>query len=194
MNFSKLLLQVMLVFMVGCASSTEIINTQSKVSISTSDLQVSAQPDLVNEQSLRFMKEQNFIEERGHHYLQKILEGYITQVQGVELSNDQNLGRSFRVKSIDISQKFFTFNFIDPGPFYHIKMNVDIYDDGEYRFSEQYSRRVNMAEIINADKFFNWLSTEERNNSDNQIQTIEVGLMYIYRDLYFKHFDISLVL
>ena len=83
---------------------------------------------------------------------------------------------------------------IDPGPVYKMTMKINIYQNGQRLTNETYITKVNMAQIVNEDKFWNWLSSEEMNDTNNQILTFERGLRNLYRDVYFKHLNISLTL
>ena len=183
----------LLLFLNSCSSTSPFINYSGDFSMQATPIEITSKTEFFSDETISQVIKSNFVKERGDYYLNKIIDGYHTQTQGFNFSEDNNIGVSFRVKEIRVKSGF-TLNFVDPGPIYRMFMDVDIYRYGELVVSETYRTSANMALVVKKDRFFNWLSTEDRNNPDNQIATFERGLRDLYRDLYFKHLDISLSL
>ncbi len=189
----KNLIWVLTFFWIGsCAPTSIIVDNFSVVSVaSVPDLQV--QSRVLNPQSRNQINDQKLIEQKGTYYLDKVVLGYSNQLDGIYFDNADQSGLHFEVESMKV-KKGFTFNLIDPGPVYKMSMKVNIYQNGRRLNNETYTTRVNMAQIVHEDKFWNWLSSEEISDTNNQILTFERGLRNLYRDVYFKHLNISLTL
>lgn len=185
------LMLVTLLICTACASSSPLVGYKGDVSISAEDVSLDSKTKLFGEDTIEIIQNRELVNERGDYYLNLILDAYWNQLTGIEPTDNRNNGLLFDITDITIKRGA-TINFVDPGPVYVMTMKVDIYRDGVFLFDEKYRVKVNMAEIINPDEYFNWLSLSEKQNPDNQITTFNVGLRRLYRNLLFKHLDISL--
>jgi|GEM_PF-3823730 len=176
----------------GCSTVSPFIDFQGKVSISSTS-EVIPNQKVFHQASADFIRKQDFVEERGKYYLDRVVIGYSSQLPGVVFSEDTTQGLHFFIREIEVDQGH-TLNIIAPGPVIKMKMMVDVYENERLITSESYKTRVNMALVVNEDKFWNWLTKEEVEAIDNQVKTFERGLRNLYRNLYFKHLDISLTL
>lgn len=176
----------------SCSPTSILIDHHDVVSVATiPELKVKSQ--VLNLQSREQIDDQQIIHQKGVYYLDKVVLGYSDQLEGVYFDNANQSGLHFEIASMQV-KKGFTFNLIDPGPVYKMTMKINIYQNGQRLTNETYITKVNMAQIVNEDKFWNWLSSEEINDTNNQILTFERGLRNLYRDVYFKHLNISLTL
>ncbi|MBO6792597.1 MAG: hypothetical protein JJ895_01710 [Balneolaceae bacterium] len=189
----KNLIWVLMFFVIAsCAPTSILVDNFNVVSVaSVPNLEVESR--ILNSQSRNQINDQKIIEQKGTYYLDKVVLGYSNQLDGIYFDNADQSGLHFEVESMQV-KKGFTFNLIDPGPVYKMTMKVNIYQNGHRLNNETYITKVNMAQIVNEDKFWNWLSSEEISDTDNQILTFERGLRNLYRDVYFKHLNISLTL
>lgn len=176
----------------SCSQTATLVDHNDVVSIAViPDLEVESR--VLNSQTKNEIIDQEIIQRKGSYYLDRVVIGYSNQLDGIYFDNTNQSGLHFEVESMQV-KKGFTFNLIDPGPVYKMIMKVTIYQNGQKLTNEKYVTRVNMAQIVAEDKFWNWLTPEEISDSGNQIFTFERGLRNLYRDVYFKHLNISLTL
>lgn len=189
-----ILLMSVLVGTLSCSTTSPFISYSGKVSIVGSNASIISNSGFFNNESIEIADSMLMIDERADHYLNLVLEGYYEQTGHFEFSDSQNAAMYFDIQEVSVKTGHFSLNLVDPGPILRMKMLVDVYSEGTYVYTETYRTRVNMAQIINPDKLWNWLSIEEKQNVDNQLATFEIGLRTLYRNLFFKHLDISLSL
>lgn len=191
MRFSLL---ICLLFIVNsCSTTTPFIDYSGEISVTANPIDITSKSSFFSDESISQVKETDFVKQTGDYYLNKVIDGYYTQTQDFTFTDESNTGLRFHIKEIRVKSGW-TINFVDPGPIYRMFMDVDIYRNNQLILSETYKSTANMALVVKRDKFFNWLSSESKKNPDNQIATFERGLRGLYRNLYFKHLDISLSL
>ncbi len=179
---------------ISCRSTSPFITYSGDVSIQGTNATLSSSSNFFSVESVNKADSIEMIDERADHYLNLILEGYYQQTGHFNFTNDKNAPMYFDVQHVSVKTGYFSFNLVDPGPIYKMRMEVDIYSNGELLGTETYKTRVNMAQVINPEKMWNWLTLEEKNDSENQLTTFDIGLRSLYRNLFFKHLDISLSL
>ncbi len=184
---------VIIIVLAGCASTSPLINYEGVINVIGENVTLTSKTSFFNDQAIEIIRENNHVDEIGEFYLQAILDGYQSQITGIESTSNTDEGFLFKVKAITV-KKGVTVNIIDPGPIYVMSMEVDVYKDGLFIFDEKYKVRVNMAKVVNPDKGVNWLSKSEKNDPNNQVTTFDIGLRNLYRNMLFKHLDISLQL
>jgi len=176
----------------SCSSTSPFISYSGDISVDGLDAAITSSSAFFSIESVQKTDSISMIDERANHYLNIILDGYYQQTGNVKFSNIDKSDMAFSIREVNVNTGYFTMNFIDPGPILRIKMVVDIYYFGDLIETETYRTRVNMAQVINSDRFWNWLTNKQKNNVDNQIEAFEIGLRTLYRNLFFKHLDISL--
>jgi hypothetical protein len=182
---------VLVAFLMGCASSSRLVNEEGMLNLSATEVDYVSKSDFFGQPAIERISQDNYLQQRGDYYLDLILNGYYNQVQSISVTENENEGISLRIKNVSVKHGA-TLNFIDPGPIYVMRMQVEVFRNGNYLKTEYYKTRVNMAEVIHPEKKLNWLTTEEKKDSQNQLETFEVGLRKLYRDIFFKHLQISL--
>jgi hypothetical protein len=188
-----ILLLIISLTALSCRSTSPFIGYSGNISISAQSVIINSTNQYFNDVSIGVVLNSDYVGERGDFYLNKVLDGYYPQTSGVNFSNDDEASLSFRVKKVQVRNGF-TMNFVDPGPIYQLKMEVDIFENGEFVTNETYRSIVNMARVVKGHRVWNWLKDEDKENIENQIDTFGIGLRGLYRNLYFRHLDISLTL
>ncbi|RNC79939.1 MAG: hypothetical protein ED557_12455 [Balneola sp.] len=178
---------------VGCASSSPLIGFKGDVNVTADNVSLKSNNPFFGNQAIEVIKTNEIVDDRADYFLNVILDAYWNQLTGIEPTESETAGLRFDIRTITV-KKGTTINFVDPGPIYIMTMKVDVYEDGVFSFDDRYRVKVNMAEVVSPNKFFNWLSNAEKENTENQIATFNMGLRYLYRNMLFEHFDISLQL
>lgn len=186
-----------LILFTGCNSLSKLSNDRDfdgNVHLSTDSLILQNGTPWFSTETISEIEEENFIEGTGNFLFTEVLNGYATQMFGVEQSSAEEADISFIIKKLEVKKGYFTINFPNPGPIYKMVMVVDIYNGSALVDQVKFKTRVNMSVINFSHLPFKWMSPSEIGNKEYQLATFEAGLRKLYQKLYFEYFEISLIL
>lgn len=190
---------VLIVFLIlsGCASSSKIKSPQvqpSTAGFEQQQVELLTETEDFGEQTIKVLQDQRVVEQMGDQLLKQFIPAYANQLQGLEYTEANEADVIFKVTKIVVNTSSFTLNFPHPGPIYKVTMFAEIHEnDGEIQMVEL-QEKANMSEINYPNERFKRLTTEEKNELENQQKTLNEALRRLYQKLYFQYFDISLQL
>ncbi len=194
----KLITGILLLFIIGCGSSSTILESgekTQKVYLDASEVRIESNNRWFSEESLTAVDVNKTIEKSGQELLELVVTGYSDQVGNFEVVNSpDNADVVFKIEEIIVGQRTFTMNFVKPGPIYLMKIKAIVESEGFENYSLSKKSLVNMAEVSYPDEGFKWMNNDEKSDTQNQLNTFNSGLRKLYQNLFFEAFDISLQL
>jgi hypothetical protein len=131
----------------------------------------------------------------GEDILSQFIVGYRNQIGNYKyVDNDEVADITFIVKRIDVKRRWFTFNFLKPGPMYLMIIEADVKTAENVSTIITKKSLTNMATVVFPNDNVKWMSKNEKGDTVNQIKTFQVGLRRLYQNLFFDAFNISLQL
>lgn len=193
---TKILVSLVGLFFLSCSSPLSISNDldqEKTVNIDFSDFELGDTSKWFSEETKSSINSSELVKQIGEDILGQLVIGYKNQIGNYKfVENNEVADITFKVKSIEVKRRRFTFNFLKPGPLYLMIIETDILTAGSVTNSTTKKSLTNMATIAFPDANVKWMSSEEKSDTDNQIKTFRVGLRQLYQSLYFDAFDISL--
>lgn len=193
---TKILLSLIGLLFISCSSSLSLSDgsdQEKTVSIDFSELELGATSTWFSTDTRSSIDSSELVKEIGEDILSQLVIGYKNQIGNYKyVGNDEAADITFKVKSIDVKRRRFTFNFLKPGPLYLMIIKTDIQTAGNITNNIAKKSLTNMATVAFPDDNVKWMSREEKSDTSNQIKTFQVGLRRLYQNLYFDAFDISL--
>lgn len=79
-----------------------------------------------------------------------------------------------------------TLNFTHPGPLLKIVAEADVFQNGEFLFTDTYSTTKNMSEEYKKEFSFYVLKEEQKQSAEAQILTLKVAFSEVFGQIPFK--------
>lgn len=180
---------------INCQSSKTIISEtayERTVTFDAAKASLGAESRWFSEDARYEIEENQLLKKEGKSILAQVIAGYKKQIDDFKYVDLEKADITFRVNKVSVKRGRFTFNFLKPGPIYIMNIDADILIGDKFVSSIKKKTTVNMATVAFPDDNVKWMSRDEKGNSENQIDTFEVGLRRLYQNLYFEAFDISL--
>ena len=192
----RILVSLLGLFFLSCSSPLSLSDNSDQektVNIDFSEFELSAASKWFSTDTKSSIDSSEMVKKIGEDILSQLVIGYKNQIGNYKyVGNNEVADITFKVKSIDVKRRRFTFNFLKPGPLYLMIIKTDILTSGNETSSTTKKSLTNMSTVAFPDDNVKWMSREEKSDTDNQIKTFQVGLRRLYQNLYFDAFDISL--
>lgn len=193
---TRILVSIIGLFFLSCSSPLSISDDSDQdktVNIDFSEFELGATSKWFSADTKSSIDSTALVKQIGEDILSQIVIGYKNQIGNYKyIENAEVADITFKVKSIDVKRRSFTFNFLKPGPLYLMIIKTDILTAENVTNSTTKKSLTNMVNVVFPDDNVKWMSHEEKSNTDNQIKTFREGLRRLYQNLYFDAFDISL--
>lgn len=192
----KIVLVGAILLLIGCSSSMNLSNNSEElrtVKIDFSDFRIGESNKWFSSETKSRIFSSDIVENLGEDILSQFTIGYKNQIGNYNyVENAESADVIFKVTSVDVKRRWFTFNFLKPGPMYLMVIEAEVEMEGNISTIITKKSLTNMATVAFPKDNVKWLSRNEKSDTENQIKTFQVGLRRLYQNLFFDAFDISL--
>lgn len=190
------MLGFLIILWIGCSSSAPLkthTNGAKTVSVAASDLIIKSDNKWFSMNTERKVETSKLVENQGREILTSIKRGYPNQIKNYTIVDEETISDfKINIKEVKVESRNLTFNFLKPGPFYVLHMQVEIISKNEIISTISKKKITNMAEVNFPTESIKWMNSAEKNQEKYQLATFKHGLRALYQDVFFEAFGISL--
>lgn len=192
----RIILVGTILLFIGCSSSLNLSDNSEDlrtVKIDFSDFSIGESTKWFSSDTKSGIISSDIVKSFGEDILSQFIVGYRNQIGNYKyVENDEVADITFIVKRIEVKRRWFTFNFLKPGPIYLMDIEADVKTERNVSTIVTKKSLTNMATVTFPNDNMKWMSKDEKSDTENQIKTFQIGLRRLYQNLFFDAFDISL--
>jgi len=194
----RVILAGIILLFISCSSPLNLSDNSEElrtVKIDFSDFSIGESTKWFSSDTKTEISSSELVTSFGEDILSQFVVGYKNQIGNYKyVDNDEVADITFIVKRIDVKRRWFTFNFLKPGPMYLMIIEADVKTAENVSTIITKKSLTNMAAVAFPNDNVKWMSKNEKSDTENQIKTFQVGLRRLYQNLFFDAFNISLQL